>query len=157
MQSRVITISIRKYLVKQPRTKRARKASRYFRERIAHYTKTDPDNVKIDRELNSLIIKHYSRRMVPIKASVSIENGIAKVYSYGSNQNQKVQPPTKGKPVNVKPPQTAEQGKQQKKEPVSSSVKVEKTAVKDKRDEGQARQGGKPAADKPNTMANQQS
>ncbi len=116
MQSRVITINIRKYLVRQPRTKRARKASRYFRERIAHYTKTDPDNVKIDKELNSLIIKHYSRRMVPIKASVSIENGIARVSGYPTQQAQTQQ--SKANANSKLPQQPA--GKQQKKEAVPS-------------------------------------
>ncbi len=86
-QTRAITINIRRYLVNQPRPKRARKAVRYLRERIAHYTKTDLKNVKIEGELNSMIIREYSKRMVPIKTNVNIDdNGIARVSRFGATK-----------------------------------------------------------------------
>ena len=77
MPSKVLTINIRRYLVKQPRGRRIRKASRYLRERIAHYTKTDLDKVRISRELNNLVVKYYSIKMKPVKVSVNIDAGIA--------------------------------------------------------------------------------
>ncbi len=79
MANRLITISIRKYLVTQPRTKRARKAVRYVRERIAHYTKLSSESVKLSPELSALIVKRHARSMMPVRASVSIEKGIANV------------------------------------------------------------------------------
>ncbi|MCL5433846.1 MAG: hypothetical protein M1538_02615, partial [Candidatus Marsarchaeota archaeon] len=63
MAERLITLNIRKYLVKQPRTKRARKAIRYIRERIAHYTKIDVENVKIGYDVNNMVFKHYAKYM----------------------------------------------------------------------------------------------
>ena len=77
MAEKVLTISIRRYLSAQPVTKRSRKAVKYIRERIAHYTKTALENVKISMDLNSKIVKHYSKRMVPIKMSVDVEKGVA--------------------------------------------------------------------------------
>jgi ribosomal protein L31E len=76
MASRLITIGIRKYLVEQPRTKRARKAVRYVRERIAHYTKTDEENVKLSTSLNELIIKRHAKSMLPVRASISVDKGV---------------------------------------------------------------------------------
>ncbi|MDE1856945.1 MAG: hypothetical protein KGH98_02565 [Candidatus Micrarchaeota archaeon] len=79
MAERLLTINIRKYLVTQPRNKRANKAVKYVRDRVAHYTKTMPDNVKLSKELNSEIFKRYSKSMNPVKMSVSITNDIASV------------------------------------------------------------------------------
>ncbi len=88
MEAHVLTINMRRYLVGQPRTRRARKASRYFKERIAHYTKMQVENVKIDSDLNSMIIKYYSKYMKPIKASVRISDGVAKVVEFGKAEMQ---------------------------------------------------------------------
>lgn len=82
MAERLITINLRKYLVKQPRTKRARKAARYVRERIAHYTKLDPENIKIGYDLNNLIFKYYSRKMLPLKVRVKVGTDTADVLPY---------------------------------------------------------------------------
>ncbi len=73
----LLTINIRKYLVTQPRNKRAYKAAKYVRDRISHFTKTDIDNVKISQELNSLIVKRFSKKMSPVKMNVKMENGKA--------------------------------------------------------------------------------
>lgn len=73
----LLTINIRKYLVTQPRNKRAYKAIRYIRDRIAHYTKTDLENVKISQELNSQIVKRFSKNMSPVKLNIRIESGKA--------------------------------------------------------------------------------
>jgi len=89
MPSKVLTINIRKYLVKQPRTKRLRKASRYLKERIAHYTKTEMQNVRISGELNNLMVKYYSIKMKPVKVSVSIDAGIATASPFESTQARK--------------------------------------------------------------------
>lgn len=72
-----LTINIRKYLVGQPRTKRARKAVIYLRGRIAHFTKTDIENVRIGQDLNNMIVKKYSKTMAPVRMSVKIEGGKA--------------------------------------------------------------------------------
>ena len=83
MADRLITISIRKYLVKQPRPKRPRKAAAYIRERIAHYTKLAPGDVKLSQELNDLILKHYSKSMVPVKCTVKVGTDTAEVLPFG--------------------------------------------------------------------------
>ena len=101
METRVLTINLRRYLVTQPRTKRARKASRYLKERIAHYTKTEIENVKIDRDLNSMIVKYYSKRMKPVKASVRITDGIARVFEFGKDN---LKPTEKRKSIKSKIP-----------------------------------------------------
>jgi ribosomal protein L31E len=77
MVERVMTISLRKYLSGQPRTKRKRKAIRYLRNRIAHYSSVDEENVKISRELNEMVVKHHAKQMSPVKLRVDIEKGIA--------------------------------------------------------------------------------
>ncbi len=133
MQSRVITINIRKYLVRQPRSKRSRKAVRYFRERIAHYTKTEPDNVKIDTGLNAMIIKHYSRRMTPIKANVSIDKGIANVSRYGT-QPTKPADSKEAKSKDVKKEGKKEEKKEGKKE-TNAEPKQQKQKVEERRKE----------------------
>ena len=88
MASRMlITINIRKYLVTQPRNKRARKAARYIRERVSHFTKTSIDNVRLSQELNSLIAKRISRKMVPVKLSVKIEEGKATAEPFSTERS----------------------------------------------------------------------
>ncbi|MDE1811109.1 MAG: hypothetical protein KGH66_03645 [Candidatus Micrarchaeota archaeon] len=77
MASRLLTINIRKYLANQPTTRRRNKAVKYIRDRIGHYTKTKVENVKISQELNALIFKYYSKKMVPVKVNVNIDNGMA--------------------------------------------------------------------------------
>ncbi len=73
----LLTINIRKYLVTQPRNKRARKAVSYIRERVSHYTKTSIENVRLSQDLNSLIVKKFSNRMTPVKLNVKLEAGKA--------------------------------------------------------------------------------
>lgn len=73
----LLTINMRKYLVKQERNKRLRRAAGYVRNRIAHYTKTQPENVVITQELNNAIVKRYYRSMLPLKLSIKLEGGKA--------------------------------------------------------------------------------
>jgi ribosomal protein L31E len=75
MAGKLMTIGIRRYLVTQPRTKRARKAARYIRERIAHYTKVEIDNVKFGKDLNEAITKK-ANHMRPVKLNIDIDKGI---------------------------------------------------------------------------------
>ncbi len=77
MANRILTINLRRYLVTQPRNKRQKKATRYVRERIAHYTKVPEENVKLDMSLNSLIVKKHAKSMMPLKLDISIEGGKA--------------------------------------------------------------------------------
>ncbi len=98
MADRLITIGIRKYLVKQPRTKRFKKAAGYIRNRVAHYTKLKEEDVKISRELNSRIMKHYSKSMVPVKLNVKIDGGKALVSEFGvAAKKDAAAPETKAK------------------------------------------------------------
>ena len=99
MAERLITINLRKYLVTQPRTKRARKAARYVRERIAHYTKIDPEKVKIGYDLNNLIFKQYSRTMVPLKVRVKIGTDTADVLPYVEGKEAQKEEKKEKKPL----------------------------------------------------------
>lgn len=97
---RLLTLNIRKYLVEQPRTKRIKKAAKYVRERVAHYTKTDYDKVRITQELNNRIVKHYAKRMTPLKLSVSIDNGVATVKAFTEERAKAHAPEQKEKAAN---------------------------------------------------------
>jgi ribosomal protein L31E len=85
----LLTINIRKYLVTQPRNKRARKAVKYIRERVSHFTKTQIENVKISQDLNSLIVRKFSKRMVPVKLNVKMEGGKATVEPFAAEKIEK--------------------------------------------------------------------
>ena len=128
MANRLLTINIRKYLATQPRTRRRNKAVKYIRDRIGHYTKTRVENVKMSQELNEMIFKHYSRKMVPVKVNVSIENGIAKATPFQTMKKEapkaeaKAAAPAPAKKAEerkapaAKPAPKAAQPKEQKKE-----------------------------------------
>ena len=73
----LLTINLRKFLMKQERNKRLKRAAGYVRDRIAHYTKTQPENVIISQALNNAIVKFYSKSMLPLKLSVKLEGGKA--------------------------------------------------------------------------------
>ncbi|MCL4387646.1 hypothetical protein M1567_00640 [Candidatus Marsarchaeota archaeon] len=95
MPAKLITINIRRYLVTQPRSVRQKRLSRYVRERIAHYMKVAEENVKIDTAMNSAMTKVYTKSMMPIKANVNIDNGVAKVSLYSDKkpaETQKAEP-----------------------------------------------------------------
>lgn len=81
-----MTINMRRYLSEQPRTKRAKKAARYVKDRVAHYTKTDYDKVKITTELNNEIVKRYRKRMTPLKLRISLDNGVATVKRFAEEK-----------------------------------------------------------------------
>ncbi len=93
MAERLITISIRRYLAMQPRTKRVKRAARYIRERAAHYMKMDEGDVAISTELNNRIVKYYSRKMVPIKLSAKIDNGKAVLNEFSAAKTAAEQKP----------------------------------------------------------------
>lgn len=103
MTDRLLTINIRKYLVTQPRNKRARKMARYLRDRVAHYTKTDIANVRLSQELNTLILKYYAKRMVPVKLNIKIENQIATAIPLFHLPSQKAQPQPQAAKKDEKP------------------------------------------------------
>ena len=89
MQNRLITINIRKYLSRQPRTKRINKGVKFLVARVAHLTKVDPENVKISQDLNTLIFKKYSKTMTPMKVNVSIDKGRATVTHFEEKPTRK--------------------------------------------------------------------
>ncbi|MCL5430124.1 MAG: hypothetical protein M1504_01445 [Candidatus Marsarchaeota archaeon] len=96
MAERLLTLNLRRYLIKQPRTKRSRKAAAYIRERVAHYTKIDEENVKISENLNMLIHRQYVRRMVPIKLLVKIGTDTADVLPYDETMKTRQENDQKG-------------------------------------------------------------
>ncbi|MDE1865428.1 MAG: hypothetical protein KGH94_02190 [Candidatus Micrarchaeota archaeon] len=77
MADRLLTINLRNYLVRQPVRRRHMRLARYVRNRIAHYVKVEEEKVKISKELNNLMVKSYSKSMLPLKVNVKIENGTA--------------------------------------------------------------------------------
>ncbi len=144
MAERLLTIGIRKYLVKQPRTKRTKKAIKYIRERVAHYTKTKVENVKLSQELNQLIHKRYARRMTPVKLNVKIENNIANVTHFSEKAKPPQAAPEKkgilSKIVTkeaVQPPPTPEKNEKKSEKP---GEKDKKPAVKAKEKQAPAQQ-----------------
>ena len=82
MPERLLTINMRKFLINQPRTKRAKKAAGYVRDRVAHYTKIKPENIKIGYDLNNLIFKEYAKSMRPLKLRVKIGTDTADVLPF---------------------------------------------------------------------------
>ncbi|MGC8586616.1 MAG: hypothetical protein ACP5K5_03695 [Candidatus Micrarchaeia archaeon] len=88
MVNKIVTINIRKYLVKQPRTKRIRKAVSYVRVQAARHAKMSIENVKLSEELNEYIFKHAAREMTPLKLSIAIEANKAIVSPFKEQQTQ---------------------------------------------------------------------
>ncbi len=119
MAERLLTLNIRKYLVTQPRTKRARKAVKFVRERVAHYTKIKEENVKIAYTLNNLIFKHYAKSMLPLKLRVKIGTDTADVLPFSE-------------PKKEEPKQQAAGQKQEKKGLFSIGKKEQLPAVEKK-------------------------
>lgn len=128
MASRLITIGIRKYLVGQPRTKRARKAVRYVRERIAHYTKTSEENVKLSTSLSELIIKRHAKSMLPVRASISFDKGIvtASPFSEHGAEQKQAEVSTAAKKADVVPAPKAAKEKAEAKAPAPKPNAQEK-------------------------------
>ncbi len=109
MSTRIMTINLRKYLSTQPRTRRIKRSMRYLRERIAHYTKTDESKVSISDELNRAMFKHYIKSMKPLKVSVDISEGKAKVGLF--KDASKAAAPASPKPAQGQKPKQAEKEK----------------------------------------------
>lgn len=114
MVEKLLTISTRKYLVEQPRTKRLRKAPAYIRERVAHYLKLDINSVKISKELNNEIVKRYAKSMLPVKLSITVDNNSATVNLFGQKKEQ--------------PASTAEKSKKDKKKEKDAAAEAQPKA-----------------------------
>ncbi|MGC8568186.1 MAG: hypothetical protein ACP5LP_03010 [Candidatus Micrarchaeia archaeon] len=138
---RVITISIRKYLSTQPRTKRINKAVKYVRERVAHYTKTDIKNVKLGRDVNEAIFKKYAKDMTPIKLSVNREKDILNVSLFGVKQ---ATPETKEKEVKEKKAEAKQEKNEDKQENEAGSQAKPKPHTTKKAAEAKAAASEKP-------------
>ncbi len=137
MVERLITLNLRRYLVEQPVTKRQRKAISYIRERVAHYTKVDIDNVKIDMGLSESVIKYYSRKMKPIKLSIDVKDGNAMVKAHQDSirpqyVQKNVEPAVKISAKNSKKEILAKTTAPAKTEKSATEVKQKKTAEKKK-------------------------
>ncbi|MDE1870766.1 MAG: hypothetical protein KGI06_00815 [Candidatus Micrarchaeota archaeon] len=91
MANRLITINIRKYLVKQPRRKRPMRISTYLKYRIAKSTNIRSDNIRISKELNVIVMKKYINSMKPLKVSISIDKDITTVTPFEQKAAAKAQ------------------------------------------------------------------
>ncbi len=153
MAERILTINIRKYLATQPRTKRTKKAIRYIRERVAHYTKTELDSVKLSQDLNVQVFKVYAKTMVPLKVSVKIEKGIATVAPFGVKESA---------PSQIKPANSAQQAKpdSQSKKPDAKKQEKQETKLPEKKgmpqSQSKAQPGSEPAPKPKNERQQQQ-
>ncbi len=129
MTDRLLTINIRRYLVTQPRTKRARKAAKYLRERIAHYTKIPEENIRFSQELNTMIFKYYLKHMTPVKLKVKIGTDTADVLPF--KEGEVAKPEVKDAKQEKKPLFAKAEKKEEKKEapkpaaPASAPAKKE--------------------------------
>jgi hypothetical protein len=124
MADRLLTLNLRNYLVKQPVRRRHMKLSGYVRNRVAHYVKVDEENVKISGELNNLMIKSYSKSMLPLKLNVKIENGTAMVHPF--IQKKEAAPAAQAQPkAGAKPQAAAAMPKGEKKAEAKTPAKKE--------------------------------
>lgn len=115
MADKLLTISIRNFLVRQPVRRRHMKISKYVRERVSHYIKVDQENVKISRELNNLMIQKHAKSMLPLKLTIKIDKGIATISPFAIKAaSAPVATATKTKDVKAQVVQTA--AKQEKKD-----------------------------------------
>ncbi|MEM0107102.1 MAG: hypothetical protein QXD11_02330 [Candidatus Micrarchaeaceae archaeon] len=82
MVDKIITISLRKYLIKLHRTKRVGKAAKYIKQRVAHYMKVPIENILISTSLNNSLHKGYAKAMKRIRLNVHIEGNKATVSEF---------------------------------------------------------------------------
>lgn len=99
MATRLLTINIRNYLVNQPRRKRPMRISNWIRFRIAQSTNIRTDNIRISKELNTIIMKEHLKSMKKLKVNINIDKDIATITPF-------VAKPA-AKPVDAKAPQPA--------------------------------------------------
>lgn len=125
MPNRLLTINIRKYLSGQPVRKRHARLSRYVRHRIAQQTNIKSDNIKISKELNSIIMKRYLYSMTPLKVNISIEKDKATVTHFDSKPKETAtvaKDKTSTKTSSTEPAKTPEGKKQDSKKDVQTST-----------------------------------
>jgi ribosomal protein L31E len=86
MPTRLLTINIRNYLVSQPRRKRPMKISSWVKFRIAQSTNVRTEDVKISKELNSIIMKEHLNSMKKLKVNINIEKNVATVTPFAEKK-----------------------------------------------------------------------
>lgn len=82
MANRLLTINIRDYLVRTPVRKRHMRISNYIKSRIAKSTNVRTGNIKINNDLNALILTKYLKSMGKLKVNVNIEKDKATVTAF---------------------------------------------------------------------------
>lgn len=127
MVDKLITISIRNYLVERPVRRRPMKIAKYVRERVSHYMKIDQENVKLTGDLNILMIKKHAKSMLPLKLNVKIENGIATVSPFAQPAAKKAAAAT---PAKTESKATAPAAKTEKKTETKAVKAESKKEVK---------------------------
>ncbi|MFI5412431.1 MAG: hypothetical protein ACHQX1_00905 [Candidatus Micrarchaeales archaeon] len=123
MANRLLTINIRNYLVNQPRRKRQMRVSNYLKTRIAHSTNLRIENVKISKELNSLIIKRHVKSMKPLKVNINIDKDKALVTPFVEKTA-----PTAPAPASSAAKQDKQKPTEQKQQPKPAEKKKEQGA-----------------------------
>ncbi len=121
MANRLLTINIRKYLTKQPRRKRPARMSRYVRHRISKSTNIRLDNIKISKELNSIMLKKYLHSMKPLKVSISIEKEKATVTYFDKTAKPVAEVKAKEAKPDAKTPAAQQKAQPQEPKKVSES------------------------------------
>lgn len=123
MANKLLTINIRKYLATQPRRKRPKRLSRYVRYKIAQSTNVKSSNVKITKELNSIIMKKTLHSMTPLKISVNVEKEGATAMPFESKP--KIEEPAKQASANAGQKKQEQQSKQTE-QPKTAEAKEKK-------------------------------
>ncbi len=108
MAAKIITISLRKRLVKIHTSRRQSKAMDYLKEAVARHSKSDIDSVKINQNLNEYIGANTTNRYRPIKVSV---NKVGEVVEAEWAEAPKKVQPAAAKSAKVVSPAPTAQGK----------------------------------------------
>jgi ribosomal protein L31E len=79
MADTIVTIRVRKRLVRISRARRTRKALDYVRESVAKISRVDPSSVRVDAKLNRFVMLRVARRMSAVKVKITKDGDLAKV------------------------------------------------------------------------------
>ncbi len=127
----MITINMRKYLMRIHTTKRAKKAAGYIKGRVAHYMKLNADNVKISNALNDGLMKGNAKRMKPLKLLVQVNGSNATVMPFSVASASKDAKPANAAKASEKPSADAGSSKAASSKAAAQPFSKEKPASAD--------------------------
>lgn len=119
MQSTTFTINLRKRLLRLHTARRRKRATGLVREAVARFAKSDPEKIKINRELSEFIAKNASGASYmwsKLKVSVDKNEDKVEVRMYSTKSPAAPQAAQKGKGGGKKEEKGKEAAKE-KKEP----------------------------------------